>query len=159
MIRNEDLQALSQTLKQNGRRVVFTNGCFDLLHMGHIDLLEKARMLGDVLVVGLNSDASIRRLKGPQRPVQTFESRAKVLAGLASVDFVVGFEEDTPLRLIDTLMPNTLVKGGDYTVESVVGAQRVLAAGGRVEIIPLVPGHSTSHLVERAQTPATTVRP
>lgn len=153
LLYNSDLNALAHTLKQNGRKVVFTNGCFDLLHMGHVDLLEKARALGDVLIVGVNSDSSINRLKGPQRPVQTFESRTKVLAGLAAVDFVVGFDEDTPINLIETLKPNILVKGGDYSVETVVGANIVLASGGSVEIIPLVPGHSTTQLVEKARTP------
>lgn len=153
LLQTTDLKALAHTLKQNGRRVVFTNGCFDLLHMGHVDLLEKARAFGDVLIVGVNSDSSIQRLKGPQRPVQTFESRTAVLAGLGAVDFVVGFDEDTPLRLIETLMPNTLVKGGDYTVETVVGSNIVLSAGGSVQIIPLVAGHSTTHLVEKARAP------
>lgn len=150
----KSLPALAQTLHRNGRQIVFTNGCFDLLHMGHVDILERSRSLGDVLVVGLNSDASIRRLKGADRPVQTFESRARVLAGLAAVDFVIGFEDDTPIELIRSLAPNVLVKGGDYTVDSVVGAELVMAAGGRVEILPLVAGHSTTHLVEKARTQA-----
>ena len=153
VVQNSDLAALAHTLKQNGRRVVFTNGCFDLLHMGHVDLLEKARAFGDTLIVGVNTDASIQRLKGPLRPVQTFESRTAVLAALASVDFVVGFDEDTPVRLIETLMPHTLVKGGDYTVDTVVGARSVMSSGGSVQIIPLVPGHSTTHLVEKARSP------
>jgi rfaE bifunctional protein nucleotidyltransferase chain/domain len=121
--------------------------------MGHVDILERSRALGDVLVVGLNSDDSIRRLKGSQRPVQTFESRARVLAGLAAVDFVIGFEEDTPIELIKAFAPHVLVKGGDYSVDSVVGSEVVLAAGGRVEILPLIAGHSTTHLVEKARSP------
>lgn len=149
----ESLPVLAQTLRKNGRKIVFTNGCFDLLHMGHVDLLERARALGDVLIVGLNSDSSIRRLKGAERPVQTFTSRARVLAGLAAVDFVVGFEQDTPIELIRTLLPNVLVKGGDYTVDSVVGAEIVIEAGGKVEILSLVPGHSTTGLVEKARSP------
>lgn len=149
----QSLPALANTLRRNGRQIVFTNGCFDLLHMGHVDLLERARALGDILIVGLNTDASIRRLKGPERPVQTFESRSRVLAGLASVDFVIGFEQDTPVELIRTLVPHVLVKGGDYTVASVVGADIVLASGGRVEILSLVPGHSTTGLVEKARLP------
>ena len=148
----ENLSALAQTLRRNGRQIVFTNGCFDLLHMGHVDLLERARALGDVLVVGLNTDESIRRLKGPERPVQTFESRSRVLAGLASVDFVIGFAENTPIELIRTLAPHILVKGGDYNIDSVVGASIVQEAGGRVEILSLVPGHSTTGLVEKART-------
>jgi D-beta-D-heptose 7-phosphate kinase/D-beta-D-heptose 1-phosphate adenosyltransferase len=152
ILSTENLPVLGQTLRRNQRRIVFTNGCFDLLHMGHVDLLERARGLGDVLIVGLNSDSSIRRLKGPERPVQTFESRARVLAGLASVDFVVGFEQDTPVELIRALNPHVLVKGGDYSVDTVVGADFVLAAGGRVEILSLVPGHSTTGLVDKART-------
>jgi D-beta-D-heptose 7-phosphate kinase/D-beta-D-heptose 1-phosphate adenosyltransferase len=153
ILREESLPVLAQTLRRNGRKVVFTNGCFDLLHMGHVDLLERARALGDVLIVGLNSDASIRRLKGAERPVQTFESRSRVLAGLAAVDFVVGFEQDTPIELIRQISPQVLVKGGDYTIESVVGAEIVMAAGGKVEILSLVPGHSTTGLVEKARVP------
>lgn len=153
LLQRTDLGPLAHTLKKNGRRVVFTNGCFDLLHMGHVDLLEKARAHGDVLIVGVNTDASIQRLKGPQRPIQTFESRTAVLAALSSVDFVVGFDEDTPEILIETLMPHTLVKGGDYSVDTVVGASKVLASGGSVQIIPLVSGHSTTHLVEKARDP------
>lgn len=153
ILREESLPVLAQTLRRNGRKVVFTNGCFDLLHMGHVDLLERARALGDVLIVGLNTDASIRRLKGAERPVQTFESRSRVLAGLAAVDFVVGFEQDTPIELIRQISPQVLVKGGDYTIESVLGAEIVMAAGGRVEILSLVPGHSTTGLVEKARVP------
>jgi len=153
ILREESLPVLAQTLRRNGRKVVFTNGCFDLLHMGHVDLLERARALGDVLIVGLNTDASIRGLKGAERPVQTFESRSRVLAGLAAVDFVVGFEQDTPIELIRQILPQVLVKGGDYTIESVVGAEIVMAAGGKVEILSLVPGHSTTGLVEKARVP------
>lgn len=153
ILREESLPVLAQTLRRNGRKVVFTNGCFDLLHMGHVDLLERARALGDILIVGLNTDASIRRLKGAERPVQTFESRSRVLAGLAAVDFVVGFEHDTPIELIRHILPQVLVKGGDYTIESVVGAEVVMAAGGKVEILSLVPGHSTTGLVEKARMP------
>jgi D-beta-D-heptose 7-phosphate kinase/D-beta-D-heptose 1-phosphate adenosyltransferase len=149
----DSVSALAQTLHRTDRKIVFTNGCFDLLHMGHVDILERSRALGDVLVVGLNSDESIRRLKGQQRPVQTFESRARVLAGLAAVDFVIGFDDDTPIELIRAFAPDVLVKGGDYSVDSVVGSDIVLAAGGRVEILPLVAGHSTTHLVEKARAP------
>lgn len=153
IISSESVAALAQTLHRTQRRIVFTNGCFDLLHMGHVDILERSRALGDILVVGLNSDESIRRLKGQQRPVQTYESRARVLAGLAAVDFVIGFDDDTPIELIKAFAPHVLVKGGDYSVEAVVGADIVIAAGGRVEILPLVAGHSTTHLVEKARAP------
>lgn len=127
----------------------FTNGCFDLLHPGHVRYLEDARALGDFLVVGLNSDASVARLKGVGRPLQDESARASVLLGLRSVDAVVRFNEDTPLELIQALQPDILVKGGDYTPDTVVGREAVEARGGRVVIIPLIPGHSTSRIEER----------
>ena len=129
--------------------VVFTNGCFDILHRGHVEYLDAARRLGDVLVVGLNSDASVRRLKGPERPVNPLEDRALVLAGLAAVDVVTVFDEDTPHALISRLLPDVLVKGGDYRIETIVGAPEVIAAGGRVVVAPLVPGRSTTSLIAR----------
>jgi D-glycero-beta-D-manno-heptose 1-phosphate adenylyltransferase len=134
--------------KQPGR-VVFTNGVFDLLHPGHIDLLTEARGRGAALVVGLNSDASVRRLKGGSRPLCTQTDRAYVIAGLESVDAVVVFDEDTPLELVKALRPDVIVKGGDYTVETVVGAREVLAGGGEVVIVPTRPGGSTTAIVER----------
>jgi D-beta-D-heptose 7-phosphate kinase/D-beta-D-heptose 1-phosphate adenosyltransferase len=140
---------LSQS-KFNGAKVVFTNGCFDILHAGHVRYLNAARKRGDLLVVGLNGDDSIRRLKGASRPVNTFADRAEVLAGLACVDFVVGFDEDTPEHLIETILPDILIKGGDYTVDTIVGAKTVLARGGRVETIPLVEGKSTTAIIARA---------
>lgn len=130
-------------------RLVFTNGVFDLLHPGHIDVLLGARRLGDALVVGVNSDASVRRLKGPERPVRSEAERSYVLAALGMVDAVVVFEQDTPLELITTLHPDVLVKGGDYSIETVVGAREVLSRGGRVEIVPLTPGQSTTTIIER----------
>lgn len=129
--------------------VVFTNGCFDLVHRGHVDYLSKARDLGDMLIVGLNSDASVRRLKGNSRPISNQESRAMVMAAFAFVDYVVMFEEDTPLNLIKEIKPDILVKGGDYTHDNVVGADFVESYGGRLELIPLVPGESTTNLVKR----------
>ncbi len=130
--------------------VVFTNGVFDLLHPGHVDVLVGARSQGDLLVVGVNSDASVRRLgKGPERPVRTESERAYVLAGLAAVDAVVVFDEDTPLELVRALGPDVIVKGGDYTPSSVVGADIVTARGGRVVIIPLTPGQSTTSILEK----------
>jgi len=129
---------------------VFTNGVFDLLHPGHVEILEAARGLGDALVVGVNSDASAGRLgKGPGRPVQAAEARARVVAALAAVDRVVLFDEDTPLSLIESLAPDVLVKGGDYTRESIVGADFVESRGGAVYAIPLLPGQSTTAIVER----------
>jgi rfaE bifunctional protein nucleotidyltransferase chain/domain len=129
--------------------VVFTNGCFDVLHRGHVEYLAAARSLGDVLVVGLNDDASVRRLKGAPRPVNPEEDRALVLAALASVDAVTVFDEDTPRELIAALLPDVLIKGGDYTVDTIVGAEEVIAAGGRVVVAPLVPGRSTTAILQR----------
>ena len=127
----------------------FTNGCFDLLHPGHVKYLEDVRALGDFLVVGLNSDASVARLKGPSRPLQDEVARAIILCGLRSVDAVVRFDQDTPLELISALQPDILAKGGDYTPETVVGRDLVEARGGRVVLVPFLPGHSSSAIVER----------
>jgi len=134
---------------RDARVVVFTNGVFDLIHPGHVDVLLAARREGDALVVGLNSDASARRLKGPARPVRSEAERARVLAALAMVDAVVTFDEDTPLELIQALAPDVLVKGGDYTADTIVGAREVRARGGRVVVVPLTAGHSTTSIVER----------
>ncbi len=132
-----------------GETIVFTNGCFDLLHVGHITLLEDCRKFGSKLVLGLNSDASVSRLKGPSRPIVGELERARVMAALAAVDAVVLFTEDTPLELIREIRPDVLVKGGDYTIETVVGHEVVLAAGGRVEIVPTVEGFSTTNIVRK----------
>ena len=135
-------------------RVVFTNGCFDVLHRGHVEYLEAARGMGDLLVVGLNTDDSVRRLKGPSRPVNPEDDRAYVLAGLAAVDYVTFFAEDTPRDLIVALLPDVLVKGGDYRKEDIVGGAEVEAAGGEVVVAPLVPGRSTTAILQRAHTGA-----
>jgi D-glycero-beta-D-manno-heptose 1-phosphate adenylyltransferase len=135
--------------KRNGRRVVFTNGCFDLLHPGHIRSLELARELGDVLIVGLNSDASVRQLKGEGRPVISERERAEILAALESVDAVVIFDDLTPREVIARLLPDVLVKGGDWPGEQIVGREEVEAAGGRVVSIPVVPGYSTSAILRK----------
>ncbi|MBC7447665.1 MAG: D-glycero-beta-D-manno-heptose 1-phosphate adenylyltransferase [Hymenobacteraceae bacterium] len=133
-----------------GRRVVFTNGCFDLLHLGHVDYLERARSLGDALVVGLNTDASVRaQQKGPERPLQDEVSRARVLAALAFVDAVVLFGEPTPRELIEAVLPAVLVKGDDYAPEAIVGYDTVTALGGQVVTVPLVPGYGTTRIVEK----------
>jgi D-beta-D-heptose 7-phosphate kinase/D-beta-D-heptose 1-phosphate adenosyltransferase len=131
------------------RTVVFTNGCFDLLHPGHIEYLAQARALGDVLVVGLNSDASVRRLKGPGRPLVDEADRAAVLAGLRSVDAVTVFDEDTPLELLSVLLPDVLVKGGDYDLDGIVGRDAVEKAGGDVRVLPFVEGYSTTDILTR----------
>lgn len=137
-----------------GKKVVFTNGCFDLLHVGHVQYLEEARALGDALIVAVNTDDSVRRLdKGSGRPVNPEGDRVRVLAALASVDRVVLFPEDTPLEIITDLKPDVLVKGGDYALEEIVGREVVLARGGQVRVIPLVPGYSTTALLARLQKP------
>jgi D-beta-D-heptose 7-phosphate kinase/D-beta-D-heptose 1-phosphate adenosyltransferase len=138
--------------RASGETIVFTNGCFDLLHVGHITLLEDCRRFGSKLVLGLNADASVCRLKGPTRPIVAERERARVMAALGAVDAVVVFEEDTPLELIRALKPDVLVKGGDYKVETVVGHEDVIAAGGRVEIVPTVEGFSTSNIVKKLTT-------
>ncbi|HMI30137.1 MAG TPA: D-glycero-beta-D-manno-heptose 1-phosphate adenylyltransferase [Candidatus Limnocylindrales bacterium] len=132
-----------------GRKFVFTNGCFDLIHPGHTELLRRARSLGHYLLVGLNSDRSVRAIKGADRPVQGEQARATVMAALASVDYVVIFDEDTPIRLIEELLPDVLVKGGDYAPASVVGKAEVERAGGHVHVIPLMPGFSSSEIAQR----------
>ncbi len=135
--------------KRNGRRIVFTNGCFDLLHPGHIGSLEQARALGDALIVGLNSDASVRQLKGAGRPVLPERERAEILAALECVDAVVIFDEPTPREVIARLLPDVLVKGGDWPGDQIVGRDEVEAAGGRVVSIPVVPGYSTTEILRK----------
>ena len=135
--------------KELGYTIVFTNGCFDILHRGHIEILFAAKKKGDRLVVGLNSDQSVQRLKGHDRPLQPFDDRAIILDALEVVDMVVGFEEDTPAEIISKILPNILVKGGDYTTNTIVGADTVIANGGTVETIPLVLGKSTTKLVDQ----------
>jgi D-beta-D-heptose 7-phosphate kinase/D-beta-D-heptose 1-phosphate adenosyltransferase len=146
------LETLVQQLaaeRRAGRKVVFTNGCYDLLHVGHLRLLETAAGLGDRLVVGVNDDASVARLKGAGRPYTPFRERAELLAGLEVVDWVVGFDADTPAALIEALLPEVLVKGGDWSVDRIIGRDTVEAHGGAVLSIPLVPGRSTTSLIER----------
>ncbi len=143
---------LRQDWKKSGRKVVFTNGCFDILHLGHVDYLERAAKLGDRLVIGLNSDDSVVRLKGEGRPINQIETRSRLLAALGFVDLVVIFDEDTPLELITSLKPDILVKGNDYLAENVVGADIVKENGGEVVTVPLVKGHSTSDIIEKIKT-------
>jgi len=135
--------------KREGKRIVFTNGCFDILHAGHVDYLQKAKALGDVLIVGLNSDASVRRLKGKERPVNPQEERKKVLEALKPVDLVVVFEEDTPERLIREIKPDVLVKGGDWSIDKIVGADFVKSYGGEVKTIQFVHNTSTTDIINR----------
>ena len=148
MDRAEALRLVND-LRTSGKTIVFTNGVFDLLHPGHVDVLVGARARGDVLVVGVNSDASVKRLKGPDRPVRSEGERVYVLAGLEAVDAVTLFEQDTPLALVQVLRPDVIVKGGDYSPENVVGAAEVRSWGGECVIIPLTPGHSTTSIIEQ----------
>jgi rfaE bifunctional protein nucleotidyltransferase chain/domain len=135
--------------KRNGRKVVFTNGCFDLLHPGHIHGFELARQMGDALIVGLNSDASVRQLKGPTRPVIPEQERAEILSALEAVDAVIIFDELTPREVIARLLPDVLVKGGDWPGDKIAGREEVGAAGGRVVSIPVVPGYSTTMILQK----------
>ncbi|MEL6821918.1 MAG: D-glycero-beta-D-manno-heptose 1-phosphate adenylyltransferase [Calditrichota bacterium] len=149
ILSRKKIAELRKELAGDGKKVVFTNGCFDILHRGHIEYLQSAAALGDVLVIGLNDDASVRRLKSADRPIVQEEDRAFLLAALEMVDYVTLFSEDTPIDLINTLLPDVLVKGGDYTRATIVGADSVEAAGGEVAVIPFTPGRSTTGVIER----------
>ena len=144
----EDVQRIVEDLKKKGKKIVFTNGCFDLLHLGHIRYLEKAKSLGDILVVGVNSDRSVRNLKGPERPILSEEERSEILSSLGCVDYITVFDELTPLKLISSLQPHILVKGGDWNKEAIVGKDVVERSGGEVVILPFIEGASTSNLIE-----------
>ncbi len=144
-----EAKALISVWNVTGKTFSFTNGCFDILHPGHLFSLAQAAKEADYLIVGLNSDQSVQRLKGPTRPINNTHSRAIVLANLMVVDLVVIFEEDTPLELIQSLLPDVMVKGGDYTIEQIVGAKEVIAAGGKVIINPTIEGFSTTNLIEK----------
>ena len=147
-----DANELQQQLKRwrlHEKKIVFTNGVFDILHEGHIASLSEAATFGDILIVGVNADASVKRLKGENRPVNNENSRALLLASLLITDAVTLFDEDTPLNLISSILPDTLVKGGDYTLEEIVGAKEVLANGGEVKIVPLLQGFSTTGIIEK----------
>ena len=144
-----DMKIVIKKWQSEGKEVVFTNGCFDIIHLGHVDYLEKASQLGQKLVVGLNADNSVKRLKGENRPLNNQIARARILAAMEFVDGVVMFNEDTPKELISELLPDILVKGNDYLAENIVGADIVKAKGGRVETISLVEGYSTTNIVEK----------
>lgn len=145
---NEALKIISDW-KQNGTKVVFTNGCFDILHIGHLDYLEKSRDLADKLVVGLNTDNSVRQLKGTDRPINNEYARARMLAAMSFVDLVIAFDEETPLELIKKVKPDILVKGKDYEVENIVGAEFVIGNGGEVKTIELKEGYSTTDIINK----------
>jgi rfaE bifunctional protein nucleotidyltransferase chain/domain len=146
-----ELRLDAQDLKRAGKKIVFTNGCFDLLHPGHIRLLEQAKSLGDKLIVGINSDSSVRKNKGANRPVISEDERAEILAALDAVDYVVIFNEPTPRELITAILPDILVKGSDWGADEIVGRDEVVRAGGRVVSIAVEPGHSTTNLILRVQ--------
>ncbi|WP_461832314.1 D-glycero-beta-D-manno-heptose 1-phosphate adenylyltransferase [Aquifex sp.] len=145
----EELLSILQEERKKGKKIVFTNGCFDIIHAGHVDYLEKAKKLGDILVVGLNSDNSVKRIKGEKRPINPQEQRAKVLSSLKPVDYVVIFEEDTPEKLIRAIKPDVLVKGGDWPIEKIVGKEFVESYGGKVLTIPFTYNVSTTEIIKK----------
>lgn len=147
----EILSGIVNTQREYGRKTVFTNGCFDILHAGHIKYLKESKSLGDILIVGLNSDDSIRRLKGETRPINTLEDRATVIEALKCVDYVCSFDEDTPKALLEKIRPDILTKGGDYKKEDVVGFELLSSYGGEVRILSFVDGKSTTNIIERAK--------
>lgn len=149
VINTANIESAFKVIRNEGKKVVFTNGCFDLLHVGHVRYLNSAKKLGDILVVGLNSDQSVKKLKGPSRPIQNENDRAEILASLGSVDYVIVFDEETPLELIHQVKPDILTKGGDYKIETIVGSDYVLARGGKVQPLEFVDGKSTSLLVSK----------
>ena len=144
----EKIKSIRSALKADNKKVVFTNGCFDLLHAGHIDYLNKAKVLGDVLIVGLNTDSSVKRIKGDKRPIINEDERAEIISNLKPVDHVVFFDEDTPAELINELVPDILIKGSDWKIDKIVGAGTVLANGGEVKTIEFINDQSTSKIVD-----------
>ncbi|MNJ99833.1 Bifunctional protein HldE [compost metagenome] len=149
----DTIEAALAPFRSQNKKIVFTNGVFDLLHVGHVRYLQEARALGDLLVIGVNADASVKRLKGPTRPIQIENDRAEILAALACVDFTVIFTEDTPANLIEKVKPDILVKGGDWKVEQIVGAPFVMSYGGKVMSLQFIDGKSTTKLIEKSQLP------
>jgi rfaE bifunctional protein nucleotidyltransferase chain/domain len=143
------LRKIRARLHRQGKKVVFTNGCFDLIHGGHIELFRKAKSLGDVLIVALNTDASVRRIKGPSRPVFPLEERFEVLGAIEEIDYLTSFNEETPQKIIASLLPDVLVKGGDWPPDQVVGKREVEAAGGKVVLVPYLKGHSSSSIIKK----------
>jgi glycerol-3-phosphate cytidylyltransferase len=149
LVARDEIEALCKRLRNEGKTIVFTNGCFDIIHSGHVSYLTKAKGYADILLIGLNSDASVKRLKGKERPINNETDRGIVLGSLKSVDYVVVFEEDTPKKLIEQVKPNVLVKGGDYTIDTIVGADFVRANGGEVHLISFVDGKSTTSIINK----------
>ncbi len=138
-----------EDFKNNSKRIVFTNGVFDLLHVGHVRYLNEAKKIGDILVVGINSDDSVKKIKGPSRPINTMGDRARILLALKSVDYVISFDEETPLNLIKEVMPNVLVKGGDYEIKDIVGSEEVIKNGGLVKSLPFHQGYSSTRFINQ----------
>tara|TARA_Y100000741_G_scaffold246084_1_gene188858 strand:- start:243 stop:707 length:465 start_codon:yes stop_codon:yes gene_type:complete len=151
IIENSNLDSQIKLLKERKKRIVFTNGCFDLLHKGHIDLLNKASTYGDILIVGLNSDNSIKTLKGQERPIENEIIRSKKLLEISTVNFVIIFNSKTPKDLIIKIMPDVLVKGGDYSIDDIVGSNEVISSGGKVKIVPITKGFSTTSIIKSRQ--------
>lgn len=152
VLNDSNLGAQVETYKKENKKIVFTNGCFDLLHIGHVTYLEEAKKLGDVLIVGINTDASVRVLKGPTRPIQNENDRSAILAALKAVDHTILFSEDTPLNLIKKIKPDVLVKGGDWKIEQIVGSDFVMSYGGQVKSLNFVNGKSTTAIIEKSKT-------
>ncbi len=152
VLSGDQLNQVIAEYRQQNKKIVFTNGCFDLLHIGHVRYLEEAKKLGDILIVGINTDASVQKLKGPTRPIQNENDRAEILAALKSVDHTVLFGEETPLNLIQQIIPQVLVKGGDWKIEQIVGSDFVLSRGGKVLSLQFVDGRSTTKIIEKSKT-------
>jgi len=144
----EEIKLILSTLKADNKKVVFTNGCFDIIHAGHIDYLNKAKALGDILIVGLNTDDSVKRIKGDKRPIINQDERAEIISNIKPVDYVVFFDEDTPAELINKLVPDILIKGADWKIDEIVGGETVLANGGEVKTIEFVNDQSTSQIID-----------
>ncbi len=145
----EELLKIRKNLKSSGKKVVMTNGCFDLLHGGHIHLFRKAKKYGDILIVALNDDASITKIKGPNRPIFKLSERIEILEAVETIDFIVSFKEETPKRLISLILPDVLIKGGDWGEDEIVGREEVESAGGKVVLAPYLPGYSTSEIIDK----------
>lgn len=152
VLNDSNLTASVDAYKKENKKIVFTNGCFDLLHIGHVTYLEEAKSLGDILIVGINTDASVRVLKGPTRPIQNENDRCAILAALKAVDHTVLFAEDTPLNLIKKIKPDVLVKGGDWKIEQIVGSDFVMSYGGQVKSLNFIDGKSTTAIIEKSKT-------
>ena len=152
VLASAQLEEVLNSYRKQNKKVVFTNGCFDLLHIGHVRYLEQAKSLGDILIVGINSDLSVQKLKGPTRPIQNENDRAEILASLKAVDHTVIFTEETPLRLIQQVKPDLLVKGGDWKPDQIVGSDFVMANGGQVKSLQFIEGRSTTSIIEKSKT-------